>query len=39
MSERASSANFEQAGLTLIALARPTVAFGPATELFVADHR
>ena len=33
------SADLEQTGVALIAPARPTAAFGSATQLFVADHR
>jgi hypothetical protein len=34
-----SSANFEDASTTLIALTRPTSTLRPATQLFVTDHR
>ena len=33
-----NSADFEETGIALIASARPTAAFGPATQLFIADH-
>ena len=34
-----SSADLEEAGIALIAPARPATTLGPAAELFVADHR
>src|SRR5690242_8793169 len=34
-----SSADLEETGITLIAPARPTATLGPATQLFVTDHR
>jgi hypothetical protein len=34
-----SSADLEETGVRLIAPARPTATLGPATQLFIADHR
>jgi UDP-N-acetyl-D-mannosaminuronic acid transferase (WecB/TagA/CpsF family) len=39
LARRKNSADLEKTGVRLIAPSRPTAAFGPATELFIADHR